>query len=133
MRKLILLAGLLICGQAMAQTPFGAPVPRATAQTTRAAVEPQGPQAVDSQGDFTLIAELPVDEQLAAWAKHAGWTFKWYSDTSWKVIAPSSYGKDFSKAFKEVMDILMHDEGKPLRFAMASGNRVVEVFANDLR
>ena len=91
----------------------------------------KAPQAVVK--GYQLSSEKLLDEQLAEWAGRSGWIFRWYADATWKVIAPSSYGDDFEKAFLDVMDIVINEEGKPLRFAISRGNRVVEVYPNDLR
>lgn len=129
MKKTLAVATLLAASGAFAN-PFGAPVPRPSPQAQQ---QPAVAPAVADDGELRLIAELTVDEQLSEWARRTGWTFRWYPDVTWKVIAPSQYGKDFEKAFIEVMEILMHEEGKPLRFAVSRGNKVVEVFANDLQ
>jgi hypothetical protein len=82
---------------------------------------------------LALVADVPVDAQLAKWAAGSDWTFRWYPDVSWRVLAPSTYSADFEKSFAEVMDILINDEGKPLRFVISRGNKVAEVYSNDVR
>jgi len=134
MKKPIIAILFALASGVTTASPFGEPVvlkPRV--QPGGAPATPSPRAKPDAPQEYELNSTQLLNEQLNEWAERGGWTFRWYADVSWRVIAPSQYGNDFEKAFLEVMDILINEEGKPLRFTVSKGNRVVEVYANDLR
>lgn len=74
----------------------------AIAQTPRA-----GAPAAAGQ-PFELVAGTPLEGQLFAWAKKAGWTVLWNlpDDNNWIVPGGGSYGTDFETAVKRVIEDL---------------------------
>ncbi|WP_244121424.1 TcpQ domain-containing protein [Burkholderia gladioli] len=57
---------------------------------------------------YRLEAGLPLEDQLLAWCKRAGWTLLWNlpSDANWIVPGGHDYGTDFEQAITKVMQTL---------------------------
>lgn len=83
---------------------------------------------------FILQRDQPIHTELQAWAKAQDWELLWYPSMSWRVLreADLSAASDVAAAVSEVIDIL-RDEGKPVRLKISDGNRVMEVFSNEVR
>lgn len=103
------------------------------------------PQSAQRLGDLTFVPapprpsfilqqDKPIHTELQAWATGQDWQLVWYPSVSWRVLrqADLSRAADVTAAVSEVIDIL-RDEGKPLRLKISDGNRVMEVFSNEVR
>jgi hypothetical protein len=57
---------------------------------------------------FNLVAGEPLEAQLMAWAKRAGWKVLWNlpPDDNWIVPGDESCGADFESAIKRVIEEL---------------------------
>ncbi|WP_244104410.1 TcpQ domain-containing protein [Burkholderia gladioli] len=70
---------------------------------------PPQAQPVEGVGDtYRLEAGLPIQDQLVAWCKRAGWTLLWNlpPDENWIVPGTKDYGSDFEHAISTVVRTL---------------------------
>ncbi len=74
-----------------------------------ATLPPPQAQPVGGVGDtYRLEAGLPIQDQLVAWCKRAGWTLLWNlpPDENWIVPGTKDYGTDFEHAISTVVRTL---------------------------
>lgn len=60
----------------------------------------------ESVASFRLEAGAPLESQLAAWAKQAGWTLLWNIEPGWVVPGAADFGTDFETAVTKAIEAL---------------------------
>lgn len=84
------------------------------------------PAAIET--GFVLVSGQPLQAQLEAWARRAGWAVVWRLDADWIVPNGADFGPSFQNAAKAVIDA-MSKNGADVRATFHEGNRTLVIAA----